>query len=131
MHRQTQPMLRNNLESILHEVPGIALTDEVNEFKTCPYCKEDIRFDAVKCRHCQSMIRESSADAKASDVVAFFLAVFFGVVGLWYKGHWGAGFAWIGAAILLFIVTGGIGFIALPFFWIGIIIHAAAADDRR
>ncbi|MDB4873324.1 MAG: hypothetical protein JWL97_4328 [Gemmatimonadales bacterium] len=24
------------------------------EFKTCPYCAEEVRFQAVKCKHCQS-----------------------------------------------------------------------------
>lgn len=29
---------------------------EEKQYKPCPYCKEDILEDAVKCRHCQSML---------------------------------------------------------------------------
>jgi hypothetical protein len=131
MNNQSQPMLRNTFDDILRESSGIVLTEDSNPVQTCPYCREEIRIDAIKCRYCHSSLQSSPADAKASDVVAFFLAVFFGVVGLWYKGHWGAGFAWIVGAILFFIMTGGVGLIAIPFFWIAIIIHAAAADDRQ
>jgi hypothetical protein len=30
-----------------------------------------------------------------SNLVAALLAATLGPVGLWYKGHWGAGFAWL------------------------------------
>ena len=130
MLRQTQLINKSRVDEIIHnQLSGIALTDEVNEFKTCPYCKEEIRLDAIKCRHCQSRIN-SWEDVKHRDMTAVLLAVFLGVVGLWYKGQWAAGFAWIVGAILFFIMTGGLGLIFLPVFWIGIIVHAGVAKDR-
>lgn len=32
------------------------MTDEKT---TCPYCKEDIKADAIKCKHCHSMLAEN------------------------------------------------------------------------
>lgn len=29
-----------------------------NQMRTCPYCKEEIRVDAVKCKHCHSMLAD-------------------------------------------------------------------------
>ena len=35
--------------------------------KTCPYCKEDVHNDAIKCRHCHSMLLPIEQPAKSSD----------------------------------------------------------------
>ena len=62
-----------------------------------------------------------------SSFVAFLLGVFLGPVGLWYKGHWGAGFAWL----LMFFLTGiaslGVGFIIC---YVGMVIHATVAHTK-
>ncbi|MDM0075393.1 hypothetical protein QTH90_13415 [Variovorax sp. J2P1-59] len=34
--------------------------------KSCPYCKEDVRDDAIKCRYCQSSLLPSAGSAAAS-----------------------------------------------------------------
>ena len=35
--------------------------------KTCPYCKEDVHNDAIKCRHCHSMLLPIEQPANTSD----------------------------------------------------------------
>ncbi len=62
-----------------------------------------------------------------SNAMAGCLGLFLGPVGLWYKGHWGAGFAWLVMAIIVSVATGGI---AAPFFWIGMCIHAIVAEPE-
>ena len=54
-----------------------------------------------------------------------------GPIGLWHKGHWAAGFAWIAMAILIVVGTGGIGIVLAPVFWIGMGIHAYNAKPKR
>ena len=66
-------------------------------------------------------VREKSA------VAAGCLGLALGPVGLWYKGHWAAGFAWLVLTPVLGVATGGM---ALPFCWAGMAIHAATADTR-
>jgi hypothetical protein len=62
-----------------------------------------------------------------SNAVAGFLGFFFGPVGLWYKGHWAAGFAWLAVIVIVALAKGGVGIVFAPIFWIGMIIHAIVA----
>ena len=62
-----------------------------------------------------------------SDAVAGCLGFFFGPVGLWYKGHWTAGFAWLAMIVIVALATGGVGIVFACIFWIGMIIHAIVA----
>jgi hypothetical protein len=62
-----------------------------------------------------------------SDAVAGFLGLFFGPVGLWYKGHWAGGFAWLAMIVIVALATGGVGIVFVPIFWIGMIVHAIIA----
>jgi hypothetical protein len=90
----------------------------------CPYCGAKVSSEVEKCKHCGEFI----APSHHSDLLAGFLGLFLGPVGLWYKGNWAAGFAWLTMGILLSIPTGGL---AAPFFWIGMMIHAVAAKPKR
>lgn len=90
----------------------------------CPYCKEEILVGAQKCKHCGEFL----VGPQKSDALAGCLGLLLGPVGLWYKGHWAAGFAWLAMAFVLGAGTGGI---AAPFLWIGMAIHAASATPKR
>jgi hypothetical protein len=63
-----------------------------------------------------------------SNGLALVLGLFLGPVGLWYKGHWAAGFAWLVMGIIVGTAT---FLIAAPVFWIGMAIHAAVAEPRE
>lgn len=100
----------------------IVLSDD--EIARCPYCREEILAGAQKCKHCGEFLLAP----EKSNALAGCLGLFLGPVGLWYKGHWAAGFAWLAIGIILVISTAGL---AAPILWIGMAIHAAVATPKR
>jgi hypothetical protein len=62
-----------------------------------------------------------------SNLVAGVLALLLGPVGLWYKGHWVAGFAWM---IISLVLWAAVDFFAIPIVVIGLVIHAVAAKPK-
>jgi hypothetical protein len=61
-----------------------------------------------------------------SNLIAFLLGLLLGPVGLWYKGQWAAGFAWLVIAAIALSMT---VFLA-PLFWLGMAFHAAVASPK-
>ena len=62
-----------------------------------------------------------------SNGLAFLLGLLLGPVGLWYKGNWAAGFAWLVMGLIMIPLT---RFLAAPLFWLGMAIHAAGATAK-
>ncbi len=62
--------------------------------KMCPYCGEDIKFEAIKCKHCQTMLSKEdglvSADMRSVTKVK--------------KPLWQQWWIWVFVALLIFIV---------------------------
>ena len=88
----------------------------------CPSCGHQLSDQAKVCPHCGHPFAPDR-----SPLTAGCLAALLGPVGLWYKGHWAAGFAWLVLGALISAATYGI---AIPFVWIGMIVHAAKAEPR-
>jgi len=74
-----------------------------------------------------SIARPATRTGNQSGAVAGLLGFFLGPVGLWYKGRWAAGFAWLAMIVIVALATGGVGIVFVPIFWIGMIIHAIVA----
>lgn len=92
----------------------------------CPACHGPIEIGAQKCRHCSEDFRSRSQ----SNTTAGCLGLLFGPVGLWYKGLWAAGFVWLAFFLLFILITGGVGIVLAPLFWIGMSIHAIKAKPK-
>lgn len=105
--------------------------------ETCPYCGSEVDSRYPKCKQCGEWIRKpdrsstrrtaGSDQPEKSDTMAGCLGLLLGPVGLWYKGHWPAGFAWLVMALLLGALSGG--WLA-PVLWIGMAVHAALAEPQ-
>ena len=103
--------------------------------KPCPECGKETSSAAAYCPHCGHpilpvppavQIVPTPAEPK-SDAMAGCLGFLLGPVGLWYKGRWVEGFAWLIMALLVVPAT---GFLAAPFFWIGMGLHAVLAKPK-
>jgi hypothetical protein len=123
LYRDAEKMQDTYLPDISKIFPAIDKPAAKGETVTCPFCKEQIITDAVKCKHCGSYLEA----ANKSDNLAGCLGLALGPVGLWYKGHWFAGFAYLLLGPLLIIATGGIG---LPFIWLAMGIHAMRVKPK-
>ena len=107
------------------EMPSPPVASPVPQFITCPFCKEEVRVHAMKCKHCQSMLVEQK-----SDTVAMLLALVLGPVGLWYKGQWAAGFAWIAGVFIVVFAFGVFSLFVAPMMWLFMAAHAYGAAER-
>lgn len=95
-------------------------------FIVCGSCRAMVAAPAQQCWNCHQSLMVSAK----SDGMAGCLGIFLGPVGLWYKGHWGAGFAWLVMVILVVLGTAGVGILLAPVFWLGMGIHAYTAKPR-
>lgn len=95
----------------------------------CPDCLGVFSDAAAACPRCGWR-----AVAQRSNLGAGCLGFLFGPVGLWYKGQWAAGFAWMAVAIVTGLVVGAVAWpmllIVAPAFWIGMALHAMVASSK-
>ena len=119
--------------------------------KKCRHCGEWIRGECTRCgvavrgrwaaqslcADCERVVPATTPQGiqahysqppqvqQKSAITAGCLGLALGPVGLWYKGHWAAGFAWLVMTVILAPTV-----VALPFCWVGMAIHAAVADTK-
>jgi TM2 domain-containing membrane protein YozV len=81
----------------------------------CPYCREDIQFGAIKCKHCSEfLVKQAEAQrGPAKDGAAAVMSFFIPGLGQMYHGRIGAGLLW------LFVVILGYALMVVP----GLILH--------
>lgn len=104
----------------------------------CPYCGVTLPENATSCTSCDWTIAATKpAEPRASDAMAILLSIIPGL-GHIYKGHrlFGCIFLFVVTPIaivfgfLAAIASAGFGIGLLVFYWIGVMIHAWAVDDR-
>ncbi len=49
------------------EADNINETNKANEVKECPFCAEEIKLKAIKCKHCKSFVDQDSIDEMSRD----------------------------------------------------------------
>lgn len=93
--------------------------------RTCPFCAEEIKIDAKKCRHCGELLDPILRDAargrsrRGGDSTALVLSLILPGAGQMYKGELAAGICWLVGTV--------VGYLAL--FVPGIVIHVLCIID--
>jgi len=105
----------------------------------CPFCGTTLADDATTCNNCDWTRRGEleTAEGKASDAIAVLLSVVPGL-GHIYKGHKLVGMMLmfvgtpmaVGLALLIATGTAGFGILVLPVFWMAVMVHVYASQDR-
>lgn len=104
----------------------------------CPLCGHTLAAGAAKCDLC-TWEREGreTVEGKASDAVAVLLSILPGL-GHIYKGHRLLGLLLmfvgtpmaVGGALLAATGTAGFGVLILPVYWLAVMVHVYAIQDR-
>jgi hypothetical protein len=68
----------------------------MSDTKMCPYCGEDIKIEAIKCKHCQSMLSKEDDQLVGAAVRPAVPKI--------KKPLWQQWWAWVAAFVVLFIV---------------------------
>jgi hypothetical protein len=106
----------------------------------CPLCATVLPAAAKSCTLCTWTREEGkteTAEGKASDAVAVLLSIMPGL-GHIYKGHRLIGLLLmfvgtpmaLGGALLLATGTAGFGVLILPVYWLAVMVHVYAIQDR-
>ncbi len=92
----------------------------------CPDCGSELSEKFPLCTSCGYDSRPKLSEK--SDIIAVALCFLFGPIGLWYKGHWLAGFVWLIAAVIAGVTF---GVFSTPFIFVGILIHTVIVKPKK
>tara|TARA_R110002020_G_scaffold474888_2_gene707845 strand:+ start:183 stop:824 length:642 start_codon:yes stop_codon:yes gene_type:complete len=106
--------------------------------KKCPYCAEEVKEDAIKCKHCKEFLSnintDKSSKASKDKTTALLIALFFGA---WtylytYKNDKEKFFIFLGSFILLSVIFPFevYNLICMSLFWVGSIIETASRNQQ-
>ena len=110
----------------------------------CPECGKEVSSAAAACPGCghpvlpahpivvstvvsnQAVVSNHDPAPSKSNLLAGCLGFCLGPVGLWYKGQWAAGWAWLVMGVVLATSVP----LLLPFLWVGMAVHAMVAKPK-
>lgn len=120
------------------DAPSAQTTPLAAGTASCPSCRRPLAGSAIHCDHCGwTRASGETVEGKASDAVAVLLSILPGL-GHIYKGHRMLGLllmfagtpAAVGGALLLATGTAGFGILILPVYWLAVMVHVYAIQDR-